>query len=80
MQHYDEDTQRQMIICAYFFARFNYKAKELLHYKTYKEAWEDIGALLGVNPNSIKNCRDEFDPHFPNNRNGWFQRPMRSSR
>ena len=55
MQHYDEDTQRQMIICAYFFARFNDKAKELLHYKTYKEAWEDIGALLGVNPNSIKN-------------------------
>lgn len=80
MQHYDEDIQRQMIICAYFFARFNDKAKELLHYKTYKEAWEDIGALLGVNPNSIKNCRDEFDPHFPNNRNGWFQRPMRSSR
>ena len=36
--------------------------------------------MLGVNLNSVKNMRDEFDPLHDNLRAGWYQRPLRPSR
>ncbi len=45
---------------------------------TWKAAFEEAGRNLAVNPNSIKNLRQEFDP-FHTGR-GWRNRPVRSSR
>ena len=36
-----------------------------------------MGYALGSKPASVKNYRDEFDPLFPNDRQGWHKRPMR---
>jgi hypothetical protein len=35
---------------------------------------------MQINPSSIKNMRDEFDPIHRNKRKGWHQRPLRPSR
>jgi hypothetical protein len=45
---------------------------------TWKAAFEEAGQSLAVNPNSVKNLRQEFDP-FHTGR-GWRNRPVRSSR
>ena len=45
---------------------------------TWKAAFEEAGQNLAVNPNSVKNLRQEFDP-FHTGR-GWRNRPVRPSR
>ena len=72
---YEED-KRNMLICCYCLSRLDQMAMTELHYKTYKQAFEEMGRLFHVSPNGIKNRRDDFDPYFPNPRAGWWQRPM----
>jgi len=65
---------------AYYLSRFDEQAYRNLGYTHKNKAHSEIGSLLGVNPNSIKNMRDEYDPIHENNRAGWHQRPLRPSR
>jgi hypothetical protein len=67
-------------IVAYYLSKFDEVAYANLGYKTKKEAHLDIGRKLNVNPNSVKNRRDEFDPIHSNERVGWHQRDMSPSR
>ena len=68
------------LIAAYYLSKFDAAGYQALGFTNKTTAHKEIGKLLGVNPNSIKNMRDEFDPLHENARAGWYQRPLRPSR
>lgn len=67
------------LIVAYFLSRNDSRGHILLGYKTFAEAIKQIGEILDVKKNTIKNMRDEFDFHHQNSRVGW-RRELRGSR
>lgn len=68
------------LIFAYYLSRFDKKALHNLNLDTMQEAFNLAEKKLNVNPNTVKNMRDEFDPIHPNPRKGWYQRELRPSR
>jgi len=68
-----------LIVC-YFLSKYDAEARKSLGYATWNQAYSGIGGALKVNPASIKNMRDEFDPVHQNQRKGWYQRDLRPSR
>lgn len=74
-----ENNHKLALYISYYLSRFNNEALSNLKYKTWNNAFEDIGERLHVKPHSVKNWRDEFDPLFTH-RVGWHQRPMSPSR
>lgn len=68
------------LIVAYYLSKFDDDAYSNLGFTAKVTAHREIGRLLGVNSNSVKNMRDEFDPYHENTRVGWYQRPLRPSR
>ena len=68
------------LIVAYYLSKFDTMAYEQLGFGSGTETHREIGRMLDVNPNSVKNMRDEFDPFHDNPRAGWYQRPLRPSR
>jgi hypothetical protein len=70
------------LIVAYYLSKYDDLAYEQLGFKKRQKtaAHEELGRILGVNSNSVKNMRDEFDPLHDNPRAGWHQRPLRPSR
>lgn len=68
------------LIVAYYLSKFDQIAYGQLGFRSSTATHAEIGRLLGVNPNSVKNMRDEFDPLHDNARVGWYQRPLRPSR
>lgn len=75
-----KDSHSLALIIAYYLSKFDMLAYEKLGFTTSKAAHVEVGRILGVNPNSVKNMRDEFDPLHDNPRAGWYQRPLRPSR
>lgn len=67
------------LIIGYYLSRMDKEGYSSLGYKTFSEATEKIGEILGVKKNTIKNMRDEFDPYHQNDRIGW-KRELRGSR
>ncbi len=74
-----ENNHKLGLYVAYYLARFDDIAYKNLSYGNQVDTHNKIGELLSVNPNTIKNWRDEFDPLFEH-RAGWYQRPLSSSR
>lgn len=72
-------NNRLALIVSYYLSRGDKTAYKNLGYSTFNEAANDIGRVLNVKPNTIKNMRDEFDPHHDNPRIGW-KRELRGSR
>lgn len=68
------------LIVAYYLSKFDKLAYEKLGFTTRTATHAEVGRMLGVKPNSVKNMRDEFDPLHDNPRAGWYQRPLRPSR
>lgn len=68
------------MVCGYFLSRFDVRAYNYLGYSTQSSTHAALGKALGVQPMSIKNWRDEFDPVHDNSRQGWHRRPMSPSR
>ncbi|MES2685109.1 MAG: DUF3883 domain-containing protein [Pseudomonadota bacterium] len=66
------------IIAGLYLSKFDVEGLSLLGFNSFVEAFNIIGFALGVQPASIKNYRDEFDPLMLNQRKGWHKRPMRS--
>lgn len=64
---------------AYYLSRFSKIAYANLGYGNMFKTHEEIGKLLSIPSNTIRNWRDEFDPLF-GHRAGWYQRPMTQSR
>jgi len=68
------------MIVAYFLSKYDKAAYVQLGFPSKTATHKEIGRVLGINPNSVKNMRDEFDPLHDNPRVGWYQRPLRPSR
>lgn len=58
------DGSRLALVAAFYLSKFDAASLTRLGYSTFKEAFADIGQRLGVNPRSVKNKRDDFDPVF----------------
>ena len=64
------NTRAALHIATYYLARFDVQGYQNLNYTSWQDAFNGIGALLGVAPATVKNRRDEFDVFFPW-RQGW---------
>lgn len=69
--------REKAILAGLYFAKFDNIGLRKLGFDTFVQAFNIIGAAVGVRPASVKNYRDEFDPLFPNGRRGWRLRPTR---
>ena len=65
------------ILAGLYLSKFDVVGLESLGFENYTEAFNVVGFALGVQPRSVKNYRDEFDPLFPNDRQGWHKRETR---
>jgi hypothetical protein len=65
------------ILVGLYFSKFDKEGLITFGFGGFTEAFNVIGLALGVQPASLKNYRDEFDPLFPNERKGWHKRSMR---
>jgi hypothetical protein len=74
-----ENNHKLGLYVSYYLARFDSEAYQKLGFGNQIETHTKIGDLLSVNPHTVKNWRDEFDPIF-GHRAGWYQRPMSPSR
>lgn len=70
-------TRERLILTGLYLSKFDILGVKQLGFETFTEAFNVIGYALGGRPASIKNYRDEFDPLFPNSRQGWHKRRTR---
>lgn len=70
-------AREKLILAGLFLAKFDRRGVEYLGFGAFSEAFNVLGFALGGKPASVKNYRDEFDPHFPNARTGWDGRELR---
>lgn len=70
-------SREKQVLAGLFLSKFDQKALASLGFDNFTEAFNALGYGLGGRPASIKNYRDEFDPIFPNARNGWRNRKRR---
>lgn len=71
-------TQREKsILAGLYLSKFDFEGLKYLGFDNFTEAFNVIGLAMGVSPMSVKNYRDEFDPLFPNERQGWHKREIR---
>ncbi len=75
-----EDNHKKALIIAFYLSKFDKIAYEHLSYGNKKDTHKKIGNILDVNPNTIKNMRDEFDSVLGNSRKGWWQKPLSKTR
>jgi hypothetical protein len=74
-----EDNHKLGLFVSYYLSRFNTTAYQNLGFGNQGETHIKIGQLMNINPHTIKNWRDEFDP-VHGHRVGWYQRKMNPSR
>ncbi|MBM3454220.1 MAG: DUF3883 domain-containing protein [Bacteroidetes bacterium] len=74
-----EKNRRLGLFISYYLSRFDSLAYDNLGFGNQLATHEKIGELMAINPHTIKNWRDEFDPMF-GHRAGWYQRSMSPSR
>jgi hypothetical protein len=69
--------REKRVLAGMYLSKYSEGGLKRLGFHTYDEAYNAIGYALRGKPLSIKNYRDEFDPHFPNTRKGWHKRDIR---
>jgi hypothetical protein len=72
--------RKKLMLVGLYLSKFDTAALDSLGFDSFTEAFNAIGYALKSKPASIKNCRDEFDPPFPNPRLGWHKRAIRADR
>lgn len=65
------------MLAGLFLSKFDREGLRYLGLSSFAEAYNAMGFALGGKPTSIKNYMQEFDPLFPNHREGWHGRPVR---
>lgn len=73
-----KENNAKAAIVAYYLSKFDKLAYDNLNFGLMGYTHKKIGEILSVNHHTVKNIRDEFDPYHPNERVGWYQRPIRS--
>jgi hypothetical protein len=68
------------VIVGYAMSRLDAQFLQAFGFATWKEACRMFGLMLDVQPASLKNLRDEFDPLHNNARVGWWRRELRGDR
>lgn len=68
------------IVVGYAMSRLDERYLRSQGIRTWKAAFARAGKALQVQPASLKNLRDEFDPFHDNSRKGWWHRPLRANR
>ena len=71
------ENREKLILAGLYLSKFDRKGLEKLSFSTFTEAFNILGYALNGKPMDIKNYRDEFDPYFDNNRQGWKNREIR---
>ena len=78
------DPNQKEMLAGLFLSKFNTEERkaglERLGYDTFQDAYKGLAELVGGNPLSVRNYRDEFDPVFPNGRTGYNMRKMHPTR
>jgi hypothetical protein len=70
-------TREKLILAGLYLSKYDSLGLKKLGFRGFAEAFNVIGYALGSKPASVKNYRDEFDPLFPNRRQGWHKRSIR---
>ena len=70
-------SRDKLILAGLYLSKFDRLGLKKLGFESFQEAFNVIGYGLGSRPASIKNYRDEFDPLFSNQRQGWHKRARR---
>lgn len=73
------DNHKLGLYVSYYLARFDKIAYKNLNFGNQEETHREVGRILSINSNTVKNWRDEFDPLF-GHRVGWYQRPLSPTR
>ena len=71
------DNRDMGIVIGLYLSRFNKEALDAFEFSSFRQAYNVLGLSLGIKPKSINNYRDEFDPYFPNGRQGWHNREIK---
>jgi len=66
-------NRTKLILTGLYLAEFDSVGLKRLGFRSFAEAFNVVGYALGSKAASIKNYRDEFDPLFPNQRQGWHR-------
>lgn len=78
MIDYNKLSKRdKAIMIGLFLSKYDKKALYSFGFTGFTEAFNVLGYAVETPPSSIKNYRDEFDPYFPNPRQGWHHRKLR---
>jgi hypothetical protein len=70
-------SRDKLILAGLYLSKYDSLGLKKLGFESFQEAFNVLGYGLGSRPASIKNYRDEFDPLFPNRRQGWHKRQRR---
>jgi hypothetical protein len=65
------------ILMGLYLSKFDDLALKEFGFDGFMQAYNALGYSIGAKPYSIRNYRDEFDPYFPNQRQGWRNRKLR---
>lgn len=71
-----EINHKLCLYVSYYLSRFDKIAYQNLGYGNKSETHAKIGEIMNINPLTIRNWRDEFDPYF-GHRLGWHQIQLR---
>lgn len=64
-------------VIALYLAKFSPVSFANLGYDSWTDCFNRCADSLNVKPATIKNLRDAYDAVYPNERKGWYQRPLR---
>ena len=74
-----ENNHKLGLYVSYYLSRFDKAAYQNLGFGKQVSTHKKIGELLNINPYTIQNWRDQFDP-LHGHRVGWHQREITQSR
>lgn len=76
----DRRLRTSALLIGYAMSRLDTQYLALRGLTSWQSAYKEASTALGVQPASLKNLRDEFDPFHSNGRAGWRSRAIRPDR
>lgn len=73
-------ANKKLMLAGLFLSKFNRDGLAALGFSSLQEAYNSFAYLVGGKPSSVKLYMQEFDPFFPNSRQGWRKRAIRPTR